>query len=552
MKYFLHISFGIIIFLFVHFTVKAAPFEGRDIVISGASPEAVQTAKKIYAKGGNVVDAAVAMTLSMGVTNPYFSALGGGGFALVKMDGKIKALDFREVGPKAINENSFKEAGEKSSITGGLAVGVPGIPKGLWELHKTYGKLSWQELFDDAIDLSKNGFQLSGNYVERLNRNWDRFNKAGKSLFGDDLKKIKPGQNFKQLKLAKALSFLRHKGVKEFYEGRIAKDLIASVKKAGGKITAEDLKNYEVKWREPLEAEYKGFKIHMMPPPSSGGVIIKTALYLMEKWELDNYQAYSTQEIHLLGEILSRSYRSRALLADPEYFENPLGKILDQKYLDRLVSSISSYKTLKLDPLDEKDYIPQESTETTHLSILDKNGNAVSMTVTLNGSFGSGIFTEKYGINLNNEMDDFTTRPGEPNMFGLVQGSMNQAEAGKRPLSSMTPTIVENKDKSTRLVLGSPGGPRIISSILQVMYRNLVSGYDIDEAIQAPRFHHQFLPHKLYYEKNKVFPELIKDLKKKGHDLEESWAGRVYGATKEGEVLKAAFDSRLPGAANGY
>ena len=166
------------------------------------------------------------MTLSMGVTNPYFSALGGGGFALVKMDGKIKALDFREVGPKAINENSFKEAGEKSSITGGLAVGVPGIPKGLWELHKTYGKLSWQELFDDAIDLSKNGFQLSGNYVERLNRNWDRFNKAGKNLFGDDLKKIKPGQNFKQLKLAKALSFLRHKGVKEFYEGRIAKDLI--------------------------------------------------------------------------------------------------------------------------------------------------------------------------------------------------------------------------------------------------------------------------------------------------------------------------------------
>lgn len=529
----------------------AAPFEGREIGISAASPEAVAAAKRIYKKGGNVVDASVALVLSMGVTNPYFAALGGGGFAMVKMNGEIKALDFREVAPENTNSKTFETAPKGSSLTGGLAVGVPGTPAGLYELHKTYGKLSWSELFTDAILLAEEGFQIHGDFYKRTEKNKERLNATGKKLLTPGSKTILPGSILKQPKLAKALKFIRNKGIKDFYSGRIAKDIVQSVNEKGGKISLDDLKNYKVKWREPIKAQYEGHDIHMMPLPSSGGVVIKTALHLMDQWKIKNYEAFGIQELHLMGEILSRSYRSRALLADPDYFKNPTEELLGPKYLTRLTRSISAFQSTAIPPLKESKYLPKESTETTHLSLVDKDGNAVSMTVTLNGTFGSGIFTNKYGINLNNEMDDFTTIPGKPNMFGLSQGTMNKVEAGKRPLSSMTPTIVE-KDGKTSLVLGSPGGPRIISSVLQVIYRHIVSGFDIDEAIQAPRFHHQFLPNKFYYEKNKSFPNTIRELKKKGHKMEASWMGRVYGASLNGKVIKAAYDNRLPGSADGY
>lgn len=539
-------------FLFL-FCLKAysAPFEGREVGISGASPEAIATAKKIYKKGGNVVDAAVALSLSMGVTNPYFAALGGGGFALVKMNGKVKALDFREVAPAAMNKDSFSELDKTSSLTGGLAVAVPGTPAGLYELHKTYGKLKWSDLFEDAIKLAEEGFQIHGDFYKRLKKNQDRLNQTGKALLLRKGKAIEPGRILKQPQLAKALKFIRHKGIKEFYQGRIARDLVSSVEKAGGKMSLDDLKSYKVKWREPITAKYESHDIHMMPLPSSGGVVIKTALHLMDQWKIKNYESFGVQELHLFGEIMARSYRSRALLADPDYFENPTEKLLGPKYLGRLTRSISAFNHKKLDPLKEENYLPKESTETTHLSLLDKDGNSVALTITLNGTFGSGIFTDTYGINLNNEMDDFTTKLNRPNQGGLVQGSMNQVEAGKRPLSSMTPTIVE-KDGKTRMVLGSPGGPRIISSVLQVIYRHIVSGFNIDEAIQAPRFHHQFIPNKYYYEKNKTFPKTIRELKKKGHNMTASWAGRVYGVTLNEGVIEAAFDSRLPGAADGY
>lgn len=528
-----------------------AAFEGRLVGISAASPEAVASAKRIMQKGGNVVDAAVSLTLVMGVTNPYFSALGGGGFALVKMNGKMEAIDFREVAPKELNENSFKDKDRMASVTGGLAVGVPGIPKGLWEIHKKYGKLKWAVLVDDAIKVAEEGFQIHGDFHKRLNDNWDRLTPKGQKTFGIKGKAMDPGLIVKQKDLATALKFIRRKGVDEFYQGKIAKDIVSSVKKAGGVINLEDLKNYKVEWRTPTTTEYEGYKISLMPLPSSGAVVIPTALHLMEQWKLKNYSAYSVQELHLLGEIMSRSFRSRMMLADPKFFKNPTEELLGNKYLTRLTRSISAYSAKEIPPLKEADYMPKESEETTHLSIMDKEGNAVSMTVTLNGEFGSGIFTDKYGINLNNEIDDFTTKPGQENIFGLIQGSMNKVEPGKRPLSSMTPTIVE-KDGETRLVIGSPGGPKIISAILQVMYRYLVNDYELDNAVQAPRFHHQFLPNKLFYEKDKVFPSVLTDLRKKGHKLDTSRPARVYAVAKEKDSIKAAFDHRIPGAADGY
>lgn len=529
----------------------SAPFVANEIAISAASEEAVEAGKSIYQKGGNVVDVAVAINLAMAVTNPYFAALGGGGFSLIKMNQKIEALDFREVAPKALNEKTFIEQDRTSSITGGLAVGVPGIPAGLWAMHKKYGNLPWEKLFEPAIHLAQEGFRIHHDYQSRIIRNSKRFNSTGSSLLTPNKKALKIGTSLKQPRLAKLLKLLRKKGAPAFYEGPVAEDIVKAVKEAKGKMELKDLSDYQVRWREVESVNYKDYKISMMPLPSSGSLVIKTALHLMEQWKIDNYEAFGVQELHLFGEIMARAFRSRMLLADPDYFENPTDKLLGEKYLTRLTRSISAFKHIALEPLDEKDYMAKEPTETTHISIADKDGNAVSMTITLNGSFGSGIFTPMYGINLNNEMDDFTTRPGQPNMFGITQGSMNKVEGGKRPLSSMTPSIVE-KDGKTRLVLGSPGGPRIISSVLQVLYRVLVTEMDIDAAIQAPRFHHQFVPDKYFYEEHKAFPQSIRELKKKGHNMTAGWAGRVYGVELVNNQLKAAFDQRLPGKASGY
>lgn len=550
---FLTSSLALTIYLSFSF-VFAAPFEGRNIVFSAASMEAVDVAKDIAQKGGNVVDTAVALSLAMGVTSPYFAALGGGGFAMVKMQGNVEVLDFREQAPQQLNETSYVNLDKTSSITGGLAVGVPGMPAGLFELHKKYGKLPWRKLFKGAIQLAENGFQVSGDWHQRTENNKDRFNDFGKKINLDKKgNAIAPGKILKQARLAMALKRLKNKGIEDFYKGDIAKDIVESVNKAGGKLSLKDLEQYTVKWRKPITTNYQGFKMYLMPPPSSGGIVLKTAFDLMEKQEIHKLEAYSDRELHYFAEILARAYRGRTLLGDPDFHENPLDKLLSKDYLTRLNKSIYNGISIKLKPLNEEEYFPKkESTETTHLSVMDKDGNAVSMTITLNGNFGSGVYSNKYGINLNNEMDDFTTKPGEANMFGLIQGSGNKVQAGKRPLSSMSPTIVE-KDGETVLAIGSPGGPRIISSVLQVTYRHLINNYDIDEAIQAPRLHHQFLPHILYYEKNKFTPGSLSALKKRKHEIEESWAGRVYAVsrTKDGKLF-GAYDQRMPGASNGF
>lgn len=530
----------------------ALPHRGSEIVMSAANAHAVRAAQRVAELGGNPVDVAVSLVLSMSVTNPTFAALGGGGFAIVRMGKSIEVLDFRERAPQASHPHYYKDKSKDASVTGGAAVAVPGMAAGLWELHKKYGKLHWSRLFDDPIKLAQKGFRVSGDLSNDFKNNVNRLSPAAKVHF---LKKgtevYKPGEILIQKNLAKVLSEMRNRNVASFYKGRVAKDIVDSVRKAGGHITLKDLEDYKPVWRKPLIAEYAGHKLYLMPPPSSGGVVIQTALKLIEKINLNGYEERSADEHHLLGQVLSRAFRGRTLIADPDYYQVPLERLLGEKYIDELAKSIRKDEATIVEPLQEEASAPQESTETTHLSVIDKYGNAVAMTVTLNGEFGSGVATDLYGIMLNNEMDDFTTRPGEPNMFGLVQGQGNLIAPGKRPLSSMSPTLVEKNGKIV-MAIGAPGGPRIISSVIQSLYRTLGRGQDLETAVEAPRVHHQLLPNKLFIDSSRFSPEVLKELKDRKNTLEESWQGLIYAVRNVDGTLEAVVDTRAEGAAGGF
>lgn len=541
--------------LVFHFSVTgfAIPSEGRKVMISGPSPWAVQVGKNISKKGGNVVDIAVAIELALAVTSPYYASLGGGGFALVKLNSKIDALDFREKAPSAATPKMYEGKIANAAEDGVLAVATPGMLMGIWELHKKYGKLHWSQLFSDAIMLAEKGFEVSGEWVNHTKANKGRMNREGlRTFFKKDLSSYEAGENFKQPGLAKLLKEIRNRGPVPLYRELAADDIVQTVQAGGGILKKQDLKDYKVRWLQPIQVDFQGYKISMLPPPSSGGIVAAHALKLIEKKELWNQPAQSANELHLLGEILARSFRIRSFLGDPDFSKNAIPYALDEKLIQTEADSIRLNKKTSVEALSEKEFYKEE-TETTHFSVMDQQGNTVAMTITINGIYGSGVVTPKYGIVLNNEMDDFTARPNVPNQFGLVQGVANQIEPKKTPLSSMNPMIVE-KGGETVLSLGAPGGPRIITATLQALYRVLVSKQDIDHAIQSPRIHHQFLPDLLYAETHKMSPELLKELKAKGHTIESTVnIGKVYGVSREpGQGLKAAFDSRGEGAAGGY
>jgi len=528
----------------------AVPVEGHKIMISAPNVYAVEVGRKIAARGGNVVDVAVAIGLSLSVTAPYYASLGGGGFALVKMKDKVEALDFREVAPRATDREYFQKLPQGASQNGGNAVAVPGFPAGLWELHQKYGRLKWEQLFTDAIQMAESGFAVTGGWVSKTESEKERFNKAGHTAFlKKDMSSYKPGEVLKQPGLAKALHEFRRLKLKGFYEGPVAKDLVDTVKAADGVLSLEDLKQYKVRWLTPLTTEFEGHKIYLMPPPSSGGVVILSALKLMESLNIKSRPALSADEFHLMAEIESRAFRGRALLGDPDFHKNPVDFLTSGKYLEELRKSVNPKKAVALKPIEAKEI--KESAETTHYSVMDSEGRAIALTVTLNGSYGSGVVSQKFGIALNNEMDDFTTRPNQPNMYGLIQGEGNEVQAGKRPLSSMSPTLVE-KDGKIIMSLGAPGGPRIITGVLQALYRILARGMDVDSAVQAPRVHHQFLPNTLYVDRQRFSPEILNDLRGRGHKVEESWMAKVFVVRLRGDgVLEAAFDSRAEGSAGG-
>ena len=535
-------------------SVQAVPGEGTKIMISAPSDYAVDAGKAAYAKGGNLIDVAVAVGLALTVTNPSNASLGGGGFALLSMGQGVDVLDFREAAPAATSADFYVDRDQNASWDGGTAVGVPGVAAGLWAMHQKYGKLEWSTLFETALRLAEDGIEFSGTQSRYTESQKDRLNPAGfRHFYKSSKKPYLPGDTLRQPALARALLLYRDQGPDGFYRGAVAKDIAVTVQANGGVITEADLANYRVRWLKPLQTSFKGHKLYMMPPPSSGGAVIKAAFELFERVDIERQAPLGIDELHLMAEVLNRAFRGRALLGDPDFHSNPLELILSQPYLDEMAQSINLSKAVQLAPLIDNSMA--ESTETTQFSILDAHGNAISLTVTLNGSYGSGVVSEEFGISLNNEMDDFTTRPGEPNGYGLVQGFGNRVQPGKRPLSSMSPTLVE-KDGRIVMTLGAAGGPRIISSVIQTIYRVLVSGLDIDRAVQFPRVHHQFLPNKLYMDEFKFSPEIVKGLQQRGHETVQqrpSYLGRIKAVRLNDKgYLEASFDNRSEGAVGGY
>ena len=550
----LSLLFALICSLTFGTSAQAVPGEGTKIMISAPSVYAVDAGKAAYARGGNLTDVAVAVGLALTVTNPSNASLGGGGFALLSMGQGVDVLDFREAAPAATSPDFYVDRDKDASWNGGTAVGVPGVAAGLWAMHQKYGKLEWSTLFETALRLAEDGIEFSGTESRYAESQKDRLNPAGlRHFYKSPQQPYLPGETLRQPALARALLLYRDEGPEGFYRGAVAKDIADTVQANGGVITEADLANYRVRWLKPLETSFKGHKLYMMPPPSSGGAVIKTAFELFERIDIERQALLGIDELHLMAEVLNRSFRGRALLGDPDFHSNPFELILSQPYLDEMAQSIDLDKAVQLAPLVDKSIA--ESTETTQFSILDAEGNAISLTVTLNGTYGSGVVSEKYGISLNNEMDDFTTRPGEPNGYGLLQGFGNRVEPGKRPLSSMSPTLVE-KDGRIVMTLGAAGGPRIISSVIQTIYRVLVSGLDIDRAVQFPRVHHQFLPNKLYLDEFKFSPEVVKGLQQRGHQTVEqrpSYLGRIKAVRLNDKgYLEASFDNRSEGAVGGY
>lgn len=547
---------GLLLLLLLGLPISAiaVPAEGTRIMISAPSAYAVQAGKAISASGGNLIDVAVAVGLTLTVTNPSNATLGGGGFALISMGQGVDVLDFREMAPAATSPEFYLNLEKGASWTGGAAIGVPGVAAGYWAMHEKYGKLPWNELFSTALQLAERGMQVSGTMSRYAETQVGRLNGAGeKHFFRAPAQPHRPGEILVQPALAKALLRLRDQGPDGFYQGDVAADIARTVQAEGGVMTEADLANYRVRWLQPLVTEYRGHRLYSMPPPSSGGAVIKSAFEIFERIDIDRQAPLSVDEIHLMAESLNRAFRGRALLGDPDFHNNPFDLILSEAYLDEMAQSIRADQAVQLEPLQDPG--AEDSNETTQFSILDADGNAITLTITLNGSYGSGVVAEEFGIVLNNEMDDFTSRPNEPNAYGLLQGFGNRVQPGKRPLSSMSPTLIE-KDGKVVMSVGAAGGPRIISSVIQTIYRVLVTGLDIDRAVQFPRVHHQFLPNKLFMDEFKFSPEVITGLQQRGHVTVEQrpgYLGRIKAVRmNEKGYLEAAYDNRSEGAVGGF
>ena len=537
------VSIYLLVF-YLPFFSHSVPFEGTKFVISGPSPHSSIVAQSLFKRGGNIVDMAVGSALALAVTHPYYVSLGCGGFALVKLDTSIKALDFRETAPHKMESDFFVKSG-LSSREGGASIAVPGFVAGLVELHKKHGRLSWSKLVQPAILLAEKGFPVSGDWVSITEKSKDKFDSVGKYTFLKKGQVYKVNEILKQAQLAKALRLLQKKKRGAFYGGPIGRDIVRAVKKQKGILEEKDLKRYKVRWLKPVSVSFRGYTVYSMPLPSSGGVILSRALKLMEKQKLYKKELYSSDEWHLLAEIMARAFLPRALMGDPAFSKLKEGNWISDRNLEDISKTIFLQRTRRLSPL-------KESEETTHISLMDAKGNAIAMTLTLNGSYGSHVVSPKYGIVLNNQMDDFTTLPGQANMFGLIQGKRNFVQGGKRPLSSMTPTIIE-KNGQTVMALGGAGGPTIINGVLQTLYRYLINKMSLDQAVIAPRIHHQFLPRQLFIENKRLSPELIVDLKLRGHKIQfRDYIARIYAvARKKSDSLFAAHEIRAEGASGG-
>ncbi len=528
----------------------------KAMVIAG-EPEAAEVGRRVMRDGGNAIDAMVATAFALAVTHPRAGALGGGGFALVRTPkGEVLALDFRERAPMALHRDYYQEPGH-SSVLGPTSVGVPGTTAGLWEMHQRYGQLPWSRLLAPAQKLAEDGFLVSPWLNDGLTTTRPKFMlfPSSAKVFLPDGKPPAIGTLFRQKDLARTLERIADQGPGDFYRGRTAELIADAVQGSGGAMTRKDLADYRAVWRKPVEGQFRGYTIHSMPPPSSGGVHLVQMLKLVEEMETDPDLHNGSDHIHWLTEAMRLAYVDRAqFLGDPDFVKVPVEKLVSDSYLKerrKLIRPEAAGNSRELAP-----HLflapPEESSDTTHLSAVDEQGYAVSLTYTLNFSYGSAFVAEGTGILLNNELDDFTVIPGQPNAFGLLGSEANQVEGGKRPLSSMTPTIVTKNGKFVATV-GAPGGSRIITSVFQWILNYLGFGFNPQTAAAMPRIHHQWYPDELRYEYG-ISSDTREVLRGRGHQLKKIYAvGHVLAIVRHAEgYLEAALDPRRPAASAGY
>ena len=518
---------------------------------------------KILKSGGNAVDASIASAFALAVTYPAAGNIGGGGFVVYFNAEKesVTTIDFREKAPlKSYEKMYIDETGQfqtKKSSYGIRSIGVPGTVDGLYHFHKKYGKLPWKVLIQPSIDLSKDGFKMTNGLFNSIkNQNFHQSKKYLKTYFNNkNGNLVKPGELWIQESLSKTLTAIRDNGRDGFYKGWVADEIVNFMKKNNGLIDHNDLIKYKSTERIPVRGNYRGFEVFSMPPPSSGGITLISMLNILENEDFKKIKLNSTMFIHLLVETMKIGFYNRAkYLGDPDFNPNiPIDSLLSKKYSKIMFKSINKKKASKSDPnvLNKN----SESDQTTHISVIDKNGSSVSLTYTLEESFGSGIGTNKLGFLFNNEMGDFNPVPGLTDKFGLIGTKPNTIAPGKRMLSSMTPTIV-TKNMKPYLIIGSPGGRTIINMVLQSIINTIDYNMNLDEAIEASKFHHQWLPDKIVFEKSKFSSETLNDLSKMGHDFNfTTRLGNLMGIIydEKENIFKGATDSASSdGAAIGY
>ncbi len=548
------------------------PLRTKKGMVVSAHPLASDAGLSMLRKGGNAVDAAVATAFAISVVEPFSAGIGGGGFLMLHLGqtGEMKALDFRERAPLRATQNMYLDEEGKvlpnASVTGYLAVGVPGTVAGLYEVHRQYGKLPWQETIAPAIRLANEGYVISSLASERFvpmsqKRKDDILNNpAARQIFAPNGTLLGRGDRVVQRDLARTLQRIA-KDPQSFYTGEIARTIADDMAKNGGLITLEDLKTYKPTWRSPLCGTFRVYRICSMPPPSSGGVHLLQILNIIGDTDLKSLGWHHPDALHLLVEAMKIAYADRAVyLGDPDFVNVPVAALTSRAYAVKRRQEISMQRAR---PASEVIAIDQEtlqrfanskeSSDTSHLNVVDEQRNAVSLTFTINYGFGAGVVVPGTGILLNNEMDDFAIAPGVPNLFGLVGGDANAIAPRKIPLSSMTPTIV-TQDERLRLATGAPGGSTIITTVLQVVLNVLEYDMNVGAAVSAPRIHHQWLPDRLRVEPFGLDVATLEELRRRGHPIEQQfpWGNANAIALTSDGFLEGAADPRAEGSPSGY